>query len=262
MEDSNIIIIESNDIIIDDVIYKFNEDENGMWLTYDKDGESSIIKIENGFFVIDGCKYAIVIDNDDSIHIYRVLNINNAIVCFGEFLEGQNCGFIMDKLTSYDKEDGELEVKLKEVLYSIDGKSYTETDQYDIGDVDSLFSLKSIKFKQIGYYKFVFISIDTKENFSEVEYVVKVEDTTPPTFEYKGEKVESSSKVEDFEYTEDFVNDFKNLPGNGETAKIKTYLEKWIEKNVELVDNYIADKYEIVDVTIIDDLDYLDISKK
>ena len=252
IENDNEIEVVEDKIVIDGETYwivdKFTE-----VVLEDNEGKE-IAKIENNKFELNGKRYEI---NEGEGKLYLIIDINEGKICF----EGEGC---LSRVEAKDDQDDDpnTRVDIGKVEYSAKGDTYTpakEERDYIINKTGTevLFSyIKEVTFTQIGYYKIIFTSKDSKGNVMNEEYIIMVEDLEAPNFVLKtnGEVINEGYE-EEIEYDKTFAEAIKKLSGGSEEEKIESYIKKWVNANVEITHNYIKGEnyvYTIYEVNVLE----------
>ena len=244
--DTNIIKIDENGMFtVDGVTYTINYEE-GIITGGDED-----IVISQNMFVLANKKY--MIGRDRSV-LYFVANIGSdsskPTLCF----ENEKCNLNMETPVANDKESGVQKIYITKIMYSLDGSSYKINNSSYILEGTGVGDYKVI-FNYLGYYKITMRSTDPSNNYSEIEYIVFIEDITAPVFIYENNEITTETIEKEFTYDEIYEK-VRSYTGRTIVNKITNYLNNsngWVLKNITVRDNYDASlTYKISSITQLD----------
>lgn len=230
--DSNIISITDSLFTLNGNVYRLEIEEEEIIALIDQDNNR--IEVEKNIFFVNGRKY--IIEND-GVRLYGI-NINDSLICFsGE------CDNKLKELIAYDEEDAKFtSIRLESIKYSKNGSSYGSALYEKEDNLESLFTIKSITFNSVGYYKITFSSVDsTNTNKATVTYIIQVFDNTAPIFVIKDVEQTETTYDENIEYNEAFINQYTSYSGNNIETKITNWIKDWIKANVKVKQNYSGD---------------------
>lgn len=197
--------------------------------------DNKTIEVKDNKFILGNNEYTIY---DNYVKI-SAININSSNICFGT-----EC--IFNVISAVDAQYNEnTKISVKGVEYSKDGKVWGSASYEMVEDKDDkLFTLKSIKFNNVGYYKIIFVTYDKSANGVTFEYVLKVFDDDKPTFVIENnEYVDGQTHEVIVNYTEEFVEGIKGLTGSTDKDKLRSWIYNWASNKANIIvkHNYSGD---------------------